>query len=131
MDMGTAGIAAGLGGQKYHLVLLFETPAKFQEFITDGWEATASANAVAGESGANVATNFEEGVVIYPLTDAGLMLNADISGTRFWVDEEINADAGLSTDESMVERDSGIDDDNLLDNDDVLENEREYELDQQ
>lgn len=127
MDMGTAGVAAGLGGQKYHLVMLFETEDDLNEFITDGWEATASANAVAGEAGANVATNFREGVLIYPLTEAGLMLNADISGTRFWVDEELNQGAGVQEQEEIFEDEPEMDDDDLLTNEDVIEHERQLE----
>lgn len=132
MEMGTAGIAAGLGGQKYQLVMLFETGETFNDFITDGWEATASANAVAGEAGANAATSFKDGVLIYPLTDAGLMLNADISGTRFWIDEDLN-DQAVRSDDQFFDNESQQDealesgDAEHLDNEDVLEHERQLE----
>lgn len=116
MNMGTAGVAAGLGGQRYRLVVLLESEQDFNEFINDQWEATANANAVVGEAGANVATNFRQGVLIYPLTDAGLMLNADITGTRFWVDEELNQ--GLS--------EQGSESGESLTNEDVLEHEGQY-----
>lgn len=126
MDMGTAGVALGLGGQKYHLVILFETQDDLNEFIADEWEATASANAVAGEAGANAATNFRDGVLIYPLTEGGLMLNADISGTRFWIDDELNE--GVEQQGAL-----SIGDEDYLTNDDVVEHDEQFneQLEQQ
>ncbi|MDH3284834.1 MAG: hypothetical protein OEQ13_08830, partial [Acidobacteriota bacterium] len=48
MKMGTAGVGLGLGGQVFQLVFLFEDRQTFETFVTSGWEAGASANAVAG-----------------------------------------------------------------------------------
>ena len=53
MRMGTGGLNFGAGGQKYQLVFLFEDQVVFDRFVTEGWEAGASANAVAGPAGAN------------------------------------------------------------------------------
>ena len=50
----------------------------------DSWEAEASANAVAGDKGANAGTVFRNGMAVYQLTEAGLMVQADISGTKYW-----------------------------------------------
>lgn len=122
MNMGTAGVGLGLGGQKYQLVVLFETQQHFDEFVADQWEATANANAVAGEEGANVSTNFRDGVLIYPLTEAGLMLNADITGTRFWVDDDLNA--GM---EQQYETGIGEPQSERITNEDVIEHERQYD----
>lgn len=90
MDMGTAGLSLGLGGQNYQLVMLFETEDRFNEFVTDGWEFGAGAAAVAGEAGSAVGTTFKNGMVIFPMTDEGLLLEADLTGSKFWVDEEMN-----------------------------------------
>jgi lipid-binding SYLF domain-containing protein len=84
MRMGTGGLNLGLGGQVYKLVFLFEDSATFNEFVTTGWEAGASANAVAGPAGLNAGTSFINGVAVYQITEAGLMLQADISGTHYW-----------------------------------------------
>jgi hypothetical protein len=38
----------------------------------------------------NAAVDFIDGVIIYTFGEKGLMASADISGTRFWVDEDLN-----------------------------------------
>lgn len=90
MNMGTAGLNIGLGGQKYQIVFLFETEARFNEFVEKGWEADASANAVAGTAGANAEATFRNGMAFYQLTQAGLMLQADIAGTKYWKNKKLN-----------------------------------------
>jgi lipid-binding SYLF domain-containing protein len=93
MEMATGGVGLGLGGQKYRTVFLFENQAAFDDFVFGGWEADAEANAAAGNQGANAAASFSNGVVIYQFTDKGLMANADISGTKYWIDEDLNSPA--------------------------------------
>lgn len=85
MRMGTGGLNFGAGGQVYQLVFLFEDASTFQNFVSTGWEAGASANAVAGRAGANAGATFINGVAVYQLTEAGLMLQVDVSGTKYWV----------------------------------------------
>jgi lipid-binding SYLF domain-containing protein len=90
MRMATGGIGVGLGGQKYRTVFLFEDQDAFDEFVYDGWEADAEAQAAAGNKGANAASSFSNGVAIFQITDKGLLANADVSGTKYWIDEELN-----------------------------------------
>jgi lipid-binding SYLF domain-containing protein len=90
MDMATGGIGVGLGGQKYRTIFLFEDQKAFDEFVFDGWEADAEANAAAGTEGANAAASFSEGVAVYQFTDKGLLANVDVSGTKYWIDEDLN-----------------------------------------
>jgi lipid-binding SYLF domain-containing protein len=90
MKMGTAGLNLGLGGQKYQVVFLFEDEETFDSFIGRGWQADASANAVAGRAGANTQATFTNGLAVYQLTEAGLMLQADISGTKYWKSKNLN-----------------------------------------
>lgn len=90
MNMGTAGLNLGLGGQRYYVVFFFETEERFNEFVENGWEADASANAAAGKHGANAEATFRNGMAFYQLTGAGLMLQADISGTKYWKDKDLN-----------------------------------------
>ena len=84
MRMGTGGLNIGFGGQKYQLVFLFQDQSTFDTFVNEGWEAGASANAVAGSTGANLGATFINGLAVYQLTEAGLMLQADISATKYW-----------------------------------------------
>jgi lipid-binding SYLF domain-containing protein len=90
MKMGTAGVNIGLGGQKYQLVFLFQTSDGFDNFINKGWQADAQANAVAGTAGANAAAAFKNGMAIFQITEAGLMLQADIAGTKYWQSKKLN-----------------------------------------
>ena len=52
--------------------------------------ATASANAVAGRAGANAEERFQNGLAVYTLTTASLMLQADLSGTKYWKSKKLN-----------------------------------------
>ena len=90
MKMGSGGLGIGLGGQKSQLIFLFQDKKTMEDFVYKGWEGDASANAVAGIAGANSNASFEQGVVLYQLTDSGLMLKADVSGTKFWVNKKLN-----------------------------------------
>jgi lipid-binding SYLF domain-containing protein len=90
MHMGTGGLNLGLGGQVFQLVFLFADSATFQQFLDVGWDASASANAVAGRAGANAEASFQNGFAVYTLTDAGLMLQADLSGTKYWKSKKLN-----------------------------------------
>jgi len=90
MKMGTAGIGFGLGGQKYQIVFLFQDEKTFTSFVENGWQADASAKAAAGTAGANAKTGFINGIAIYQMTEAGLMAQADIAGTKYWKYGKLN-----------------------------------------
>jgi lipid-binding SYLF domain-containing protein len=90
MKMATAGLNLGLGAQVYQVVFLFEDAQTFDTFVNTGWEAEASANAVAGPAGANAGTVFRNGMAVYQFTEGGLMLQADISGTKYWKSKKLN-----------------------------------------
>ena len=90
MRMGTAGLNLGLGAQKYQVVFLFEDSDTFNRFVDKGWQAEGGANAVAGTAGANAEASFSQGLAVYQLTEGGLMLQADISGTKYWKSDDLN-----------------------------------------
>ena len=90
MSMGTAGLNIGLGGQKYQVVFMFETQDIFNKFVDKGWEADANANAVFWKKGANAEATFRNGLAVFQLTGTGLMLQADIAGTKYWKNKKLN-----------------------------------------
>jgi lipid-binding SYLF domain-containing protein len=90
MRMATGGIGLGIGGQRYNLIVLFEDEAHLSRFTEGGWDSSASAQAAAGSDGITLTSSFVGGVAIYQITDRGLMAQADVSGTRFWVIDELN-----------------------------------------
>ena len=90
MKMGTVGVGFGLGVNSYQVVFLFQDEVTLRNFIEKGWQADAGATASAGENAAEVKTNFVNGLAIYQLTDKGLMLNADIAGTKYKLNDKLN-----------------------------------------
>lgn len=90
MKMGTAGLNIGLGAQKYQVIFFFENKETFDDFVNKGWQADANANAVAGTVGANAEAQFKNGIAVYQITEAGLMLQTDIAGTKYWKYKKLN-----------------------------------------
>jgi lipid-binding SYLF domain-containing protein len=90
MKMGTVGIGLGLGANTYQVVFLFQDERTFNGFVEKGWQADAGASAVAGKAGAEVKTDFVNGMAIYQVTDTGLMAHADIAGTKYWKNKKLN-----------------------------------------
>jgi len=90
MKMGTGGLSVGIGAQKYQVIMFFETEARFNAFIQQGWQAEAGADAAAGQKGAGVGTTFVDGIAVYKITEKGLMASADISGTRYTLNKRLN-----------------------------------------
>jgi len=90
MKMATGGVNVGAGGQYFKLVFLFENRRSFSNFVNEGWEATGQASAVGGKDSLETEARFVEGMAIYQITDAGIMLAANIAGTKYWKDEKLN-----------------------------------------
>jgi len=90
MNMGSGGVGLGLGGQSYHVVFMFQDKTTFRKFVDSGWQAEASATASAANKGVNAATTFVNGLAIYQLTEAGIMAQADITGTKYWQADKLN-----------------------------------------
>jgi lipid-binding SYLF domain-containing protein len=89
MRMGTGGIGLGIGAQRYSLVVLFESADQLNKFVAGGWDSSVAAEAAAAKEGVNARSSFMDGVAYYQITDKGLMAHADISGTKFWVIEDL------------------------------------------
>lgn len=90
MKMATGGANIGLGGEFFQLVILFEDQASFRRFVDQGLEAGTSASAVAGDEGIGADVRFTDGKAVFQLTEAGLKLSADITGTKYWKDDDLN-----------------------------------------
>jgi lipid-binding SYLF domain-containing protein len=106
MKQATLGVGIGLGIQVYQVVFLFETRDGFDNFVEKGWEVGAGADAAAGDQGKNAsasstgkdaaaagagtAVGFNNGMAVFQMTEKGLMLQADISGTKYWKPEGLN-----------------------------------------
>ncbi|WP_064607844.1 hypothetical protein [Photobacterium sp. J15] len=89
MKMFGAGLALGLGGKFYQQLIFFEDKKTFDSFVKDGWEATSEAGAVAGTDSAELTAKYNGGMAIYQIGEKGLLLDANISGSKYWVDEDL------------------------------------------
>lgn len=94
MRMGEGAVGIGLGIKDFRAVFIFHDRAKFDDFLTNGWDMGAEADAAAksGEDGgaAGGATSFRDGVSVYQFTETGLALRANLAGTRYWPYAELN-----------------------------------------
>lgn len=90
MKMGTGGVGLGIGGKKYSIIFLFENRKSFQSFLDNGWQSDTQAGVAAGTADAEAAATFKGGVAYYQLTEKGLIASADISGTRYWKNDDLN-----------------------------------------
>lgn len=89
MRMGMGGVGLGIGGQRYSLVVLFETEDRLNKFVAGGWDSSATAEAVAGQEGVAFRSSFIDGIAFYQISEKGLMAHADVTGTKFWVNDEL------------------------------------------
>lgn len=84
----------GFGIDRMHLVFVFETEQALADFIRQGWEFGGQANvsAVADGQGAmfSGAAAISPGVYLYQITETGLSATLTVSGTRFFVDNDLN-----------------------------------------
>ncbi len=75
-------------------MFVFTSESALDQFVEDGWDASAQADAAAkaedkGDAWAG-AVNVAPGIKLYQLTQMGLALQATIQGTKFWKDGELN-----------------------------------------
>jgi lipid-binding SYLF domain-containing protein len=92
MKMATAGVGLsfGLGGFDTQLIILFEGPDDFQDFIEKGFDAKAEASRLNGEDRSELAARFTDGTAVFVLTEKGWKVAANATGTRYWRDSELN-----------------------------------------
>lgn len=71
-------IGGVVGGEKFSVVIFFETRAALASFQSGGLKWDASAGAVAGTSGVSTKGEYDEGVVVFDVDQEGLMANASV-----------------------------------------------------
>ena len=93
MKMGSGGLGIGIGAKDFRQVLLFETKEVMDKFINSGWEfgGHADAAAKAGDKGGELSgEGYVGGVKVYAMTEAGLALQATVTGTKYYLDKDLN-----------------------------------------
>lgn len=127
MDVASLGGGVGLGVTDLRVVFIFTDPDVMNQFVSQGWQFGANADANAQYNNAGVGANqstqanvdFSDGTVqgtsstsasagsgdgdtsgqnlaagsgmqIYQFTKSGVALQATVSGTKYWVDPDLN-----------------------------------------
>ncbi len=94
MNMFGAGLAVGIGGKFYQQVMLFQNKDSFEQFVNDGWdkgwEGSSEVSAVAWDESVELSTKYNGGLAIFVLNDKGLLLDANITGSKYWRDSDLN-----------------------------------------
>ena len=82
-DLSQASIGVQLGAQTYTEIICFEDQKSFDLFRTGNFALDAQATAVALKSGAGANAKYSNGVAVFTMDEAGLMLEASIGGQKF------------------------------------------------
>lgn len=92
MQMATGGLGAslGIGGFETQVVMLFETEALLQDFVRDGYDAAAEAEAKFDDDTTHEALRFDNGRKVFVLGTRGWRVAASIGGSKFWPDRKLN-----------------------------------------
>ncbi len=94
MNMFGAGFSLGFGGKFYQQVMLFQDKKTFNQFVNNGWnkgwEGGADISAIAWKEDAELSARYNGGLAIFVLNDKGLLLDANVSGSKYWQDDELN-----------------------------------------
>ncbi len=94
MKMVSGGLGIGLGVKDFRGVFVFTSEEALKDFVENGWNASAQADAAAkaGEKGGAWAgaVDVAPGIKLYQITEHGLALQATIQGTKYWKDDDLN-----------------------------------------
>ena len=94
MKMGLGGLGLGIGAKDYRQVLIFRDSNTLKNFVTKGWDfgGHADAAAKAGEQGGELSGegDINDDIIVYSMTEAGLALQATVTGAKYWKDDELN-----------------------------------------
>lgn len=94
MKMALGGVGLGLGVKDYRVVMIFKDKATLDNFVENGWDVGAHADAAAkaGETGGEISGegDIRSGIEVFSMTESGLALQATIAGTKYWKDDKLN-----------------------------------------
>ncbi len=94
MKMALGGLGLGLGVKDYRQVLIFKSKEALNKFVSSGWEfgGHADAAAKAGQSGGELSAegDIAGDIEAYAMTESGLALQATVTGTKYWKNDDLN-----------------------------------------
>jgi lipid-binding SYLF domain-containing protein len=93
MRMGTGGVGFGLGYKDYRAVYIFEKRHMLESFLEQGFTVAGQGAAAAQASSQGAGASGQlilDGIKVYQITEAGLVLDATIQGSKYWKDADLN-----------------------------------------
>ncbi|HTV49132.1 MAG TPA: lipid-binding SYLF domain-containing protein [Phycisphaerae bacterium] len=76
-------VGAQIGGQVFSEIIFFENKEAYEQFTSGQFTFDARASAVAVNAGAAAAADYQHGVAVFTMSQAGLMVQAAIGGQSF------------------------------------------------
>ena len=86
-------IGALVGGDKWSLLIFFNSEGALEQFKEGKLAGNATANYAFGEAGDNAGTNYAKDVVVKRVDPAGAMLNASVGFSNFKFESNADAEA--------------------------------------
>lgn len=94
MKMLSGGLGLGIGVKDFRGVFVFTKRKAMHQFVTEGWDASAQADAAAkaGKKGGALAgaVDVAPGIKLYQITENGLAIQVTVQGTKYWKDDDLN-----------------------------------------
>ncbi len=95
MRVASGGAGLGLGIKDSRVIFVFQDQKTLDNFVKNGWEAGASADAAAKPNKSdpvaeNASDSFIKGIKIYQITKQGVMASATVGGSKYWKDDKLN-----------------------------------------
>jgi lipid-binding SYLF domain-containing protein len=94
MKMAQASVGLGIGLKDFRAVFVFRDRETMTRFVDNGWEfgGEAEAGVKSGDKGGEVggADSFKNGIKVYQMTEAGVVLRAAVPMTKYWRYDELN-----------------------------------------
>jgi lipid-binding SYLF domain-containing protein len=91
--MSQVGAGLGAGIEDWRAVIVFNDPTTMNRFKYSGWDfgGSVSASAVTDDAGGEFSRAISvQGMTIFTFTKHGLSAKAEVKGTKFWLDDELN-----------------------------------------
>ena len=84
-----ATLGFSFGGEYFREIIFFQNLKDLDRFRTGEYTFSAQASAVAVEAGAGTKADYKDGMAVFVLSDAGLMVDASIGGQKFkYIDKQ-------------------------------------------
>jgi lipid-binding SYLF domain-containing protein len=82
-DMTQATLGFSFGGEFFREIIFFRNKPDVEKFKTEEYVFSAQASALALTAGVAAKADYKDGMAVFVMTDAGLMVDASLGGQKF------------------------------------------------